>query len=52
MKENKQAISLRVTPQAKEMLVKLAEVSGLSQASVIETLIRQEAKKKLRLEGN
>ncbi len=45
MSENKQLTSLRLTPEAKHLLKLLAEQKGVSQAAIVEMLVRKEAKK-------
>lgn len=40
----KPAISFRLTEKAQALLVRIAEAMGISQAAVIETLIREKAK--------
>ena len=45
-KENKIMTTLRLTRQAKTLLEKLAESMGISQASVMETAVREMAAKK------
>ena len=39
--------SFRVTPEAKDLLIRLAALQGISQSAVLEILIRQEARKQL-----
>jgi predicted DNA-binding protein len=41
----KQAVSFRLSQEAKRLLKNLAEQNGISQASVLEMLIRKESKK-------
>jgi hypothetical protein len=41
----KEPTSVRLTPEAKELLGKLADAGGISQAAWLETTIRREAKK-------
>jgi predicted DNA-binding protein len=43
--DNKQLISLRLTPEAKKLLKLLAESKGVSQAAIVEMLVRELAKK-------
>jgi hypothetical protein len=45
MSENKQLTSLRLTPKAKRLLKLLAESKGVSQAAIVEMLVRELAKK-------
>jgi len=41
--KNKSMSSFRVTPEAKDLLIQLAALQGISQSAVLEILIRQEA---------
>ena len=43
--ERKLITSIRLTPEAKRLLQQLAARLGVSQAAIMEMLIRQEAKK-------
>lgn len=43
--ENRIMTSLRLTPEAKAILQELAKKQGISQAAIVELLVRQEAKK-------
>lgn len=45
MSDNKQLIAVRLTPEAKKLLKLLAEQKGVSQAVIVEMLVRKEAKK-------
>jgi predicted DNA-binding protein len=42
---NKKATSMRLTPEALRLLELLAQKGGISQAAVVETLIREKAKR-------
>ena len=42
---NKQLTSLRLTPEAKKLLKLLAQKKGVSQAAIVEMLVRDLAKK-------
>jgi hypothetical protein len=43
--QKKEATSVRLTPEAKILLVRLSDALGLSQAGILETLIREKAKR-------
>jgi len=43
---NKQAVSFRLTPEAKQLIKELAKKLGISQADVIEIAIRKLAEQK------
>ncbi len=45
MNENKQPVTMRLTPETKHLLKLLAEQKGVSQAAIVEMLVRKEAKK-------
>ena len=45
MMPRKEVTSIRLTPEARTLLQCLAESMGLSQASVLETLVRERAKR-------
>jgi predicted transcriptional regulator len=48
----KEPTSIRLTPEAKELLAKLADANGISQAAWLETTIRREARReKIEAEG-
>jgi predicted transcriptional regulator len=43
--EKKQLTSMRLSPEAKRLLAKLAEALGISQAAVLELVIREKARR-------
>lgn len=43
--EKKQATSVRLTPEARRLLVLLSQSEGVSQAAILEMLIRREARR-------
>lgn len=43
--QRKEVTSIRLTPEARTLLQRLAEMTGLSQAGVLETMIRDRAKR-------
>ena len=47
-KQSKSLSSFRMTPEAKDLLIQLAALQGISQSAVLEILIRQEARKRLK----
>lgn len=42
----KEATSIRLTPEAKQLFARLADSEGLSQAAWLEMIIRKEARRK------
>lgn len=43
--QKKEPTSIRLTPEAKTLLSRLSDALGVSQAAVLETLIREKAKR-------